>query len=81
MSEDLWIAPESVARYLDGKFGDAIDDTRAAMVPLARLLPSARLAAEALRLYKQFRPEVPVSVRGWGTEGELDIERILALAQ
>lgn len=75
------IAPESVARYLDSKFGEAFPSVRKAMKTLTRSIPPETLAAEAFKLYEQFRPEVPAGVRGWGAEGELDIDRILALAQ
>jgi hypothetical protein len=74
------IPPESVARYLHGKFGDALADVRAAMERLARSLPPERLAVEAFHLYEEFRPEVPAGVKGWGVKGTLDIDRILALA-
>jgi hypothetical protein len=74
------ISPQSVARYLDGKFGEALLDARAAMERLARSLPPERLAVEAFHLYEQFRPEVAAGVKGWGAKGTLDIGRILALA-
>ena len=81
VSKDRPIAPESVARYLDSKFGEALPAVRQAMKTLARSMPPERLAAKAFKLYEQFRPEVPAGVRGWGAEGRLDTRRILALAQ
>jgi hypothetical protein len=51
------------------------------METLARSMPPEALAAEAYKLYEEFRPEVPVGVRGWGAEGRLDTRRILALAR
>ena len=81
LSKDVPISPESVARYLDAKFGAALSDARAAMERLARSLPPIRLAAEAFALYERFRPEVPAGVKGWGAKGTLDIGRILNLAK
>ncbi len=81
LSKDQVIPPESVARYLDGKFGDALADARAAMERLARSLPPERLAVEAFHLYEEFRPEVPSGVKGWGVKGTLDIGHILDLAK
>jgi len=81
LSKDQPVSPESVARYLEAKFGDALPEARAAMESLASSLPPERLAVEAFRLYEQFRPEVPAGVKGWGAKGTLDIGRILALAE
>jgi len=80
-SKDRPIASASVERYLDAKFGDALPAVRKAMETLARSMPPEALAAEAYKLYEEFRPEVPVGVRGWGAEGRLDTRRILALAR
>lgn len=81
LSKEQPIVPESVTRYLDGKFGEALSDVRAAMEHLAKSLPPERLAVEAFHLYEQFRPEVPPGLKGWGSKGTLDIGRILALAR
>ena len=59
VSKDRAIAPESVARYLDSKFGEWLPTVRKAMETLVRSMPPERLAAEAFQLYEQFRPEVP----------------------
>ncbi len=80
LAKDAPASPESVARYLEGKFGDALPEVRAAMERLAGSMPPERLAAEAFHLYEQFRPEVPAGVKGWGAAGPLDIARILALS-
>jgi hypothetical protein len=72
--------PESVARYLEGKFKDHYDDAKAAMEALARSMPPKRLAAEAYRLYEEFRPSVPAGVSGWGAAGKLDLARIRKMA-
>lgn len=81
LSKDRPIAPESVERYLVSKFGDALDDVRAAMTTLARSRPPEDLADEAFSLYEDFRPAVPAGVQGWGAAGVLDIGRIAALAE
>ncbi len=80
LAKEKPISPESVMRYLDSKFGDALSDVRAAMERLATSLPPERLAAEAFHFYEQFRPKVPAGTTGWGAKGTLDVDRILALA-
>jgi len=80
-SKDRPIAPERVERYLQGKFGAALDDARAAMMALARALPPRKIAADAYGLYEEFRPDIPAGVRGWGAEGTLDLDQIRALAK
>jgi hypothetical protein len=79
LSKDQPITPESVVRYLEGKFGDALSEVRAAMERAANAFPPEKLAAEAFNLYEQFRPEVPRGRSGWGAKGTLDLERIRAL--
>jgi hypothetical protein len=71
----------SVERYLQGKFGDVLDDVRAAMQRLARSMPPATLAARAFALYEQFRPAIPAGVGGWGAKGTLSLEKIASLAK
>jgi hypothetical protein len=70
----------SARRYLEGKFGEALPAVRAAMTRLARSMSAEDLAADAYRLYEDFRPAIPRGVRGWGAEGVLDLDRIRALA-
>jgi hypothetical protein len=81
LAKDKPVSPESVARYLESKFGAALPDARAAMERLARSLPPERLAAEAFHLYEQFRPDVPRGRGGWGAKGNLDLGRIRSLAE
>ena len=50
------------------------------MDQLARSLTPRKLAANAYALYEKFRPAVPAGTRGWGARGELDLERLKALA-
>jgi hypothetical protein len=74
-------APDSVHRYLEKHFGDALDPVRAAMRALASSRSKDELAEEAFALYESFRPGIPRGVRGWGAKGVLDLERIRALAE
>ncbi len=74
------ISSASVERYLANKFGDRLDDARAAMTGLARSMSPSELARSAYDLYEQFRPAVPAGVRGWGAAGELDLDNIMGLA-
>jgi hypothetical protein len=78
LSKGKPIAPDSVQRYLEGKFGDALQQVEATMLGLARSLPPDELAARACALYEAFRPAVPAGTRGWGAAGVLDLERIRA---
>jgi len=80
LSKERPISPASVERYLASKFGERLADTRAAMTRLARSMPLHELAKHADAFYEEFRPAVPAGVRGWGAAGELDLDRILALA-
>jgi hypothetical protein len=73
--------PASVHRYLESKFGVALEEVRAAMSALAKSRSKEQLAAEAFTLYEAFRPGIPRGVRGWGAKGVLDLDRIRALAK
>ncbi len=73
--------PESVARYLKSKFGDALPDVQKAMEKLARSRKPDALAAQAYSLYAEFRPEIPAGTKGWGAQGELDLEYVVSLSR
>ena len=75
------IAPRSVERYLEAKFGARLPEARAAMTRLARTLPPRTLARQAYALYERFRPEIPRGIRGWGAAGTLDLDQIAGLAK
>jgi hypothetical protein len=81
VNKDRPISAASVERYLLGKFGENLDRTRSAMEKLAKSLPPHEIASRAYHLYEQFRPEIPAGVRGWGAAGDLDLDRIEALAE
>jgi hypothetical protein len=74
------ITPESVTRYLEGKFGDDLAAARSAMEVLARSFEPQQLEAKAYSLYEKFRPQIPEGKRGWGAQGVLDLDHIRSLA-
>jgi hypothetical protein len=75
------ISPESVERYLAGKFKDRLGDVRAAMAELAGSMSPEELQRRAYELYEAFRPEIPAGSRGWGAYGALDLAAIRRLAK
>jgi hypothetical protein len=81
LSKNKPIDPASVERYLEGKFGEALEDARTAMNTLARAHTPAELARRAYGLYADFRPDIPAGKKGWGAEGRLSLDRIRKLAQ
>jgi hypothetical protein len=81
VSKDKPIAPASVQRYLESKFGDALGAVEQAMNQLAASLPVDDLAHRAYALYEAFRPAVPAGVSGWGAAGVLELERIRKAAR
>ena len=74
------VDPGGVERYLEGKFGEALPAVRGAMTALAKGFKADQLAREAFGLYEEFRPAIPEGVGGWGAKGELDLNRVRALA-
>jgi len=75
------IDAESVQKYLKQKFGDDLDEARAAMGILAKAYTPKQLEGEAYSLYEKFRPEIPEGKKGWGAKGDLDLEYIISLAK
>jgi len=74
------INPASVQRYLESKFGEALEDTCQAMQRLAASRTLDALADQAYHLYEQFRPATPAGVKGWGAAGTLHLDTIRKLA-
>ena len=68
--------PESVEKYLAGKFGSHLDEASSAMIALARSIPVPEINRRAFGLYTKFRPEVPEGVEGWGAAGALSLDAI-----
>lgn len=81
LSKDQPVDPRSVQRYLDKKFGEDLPRVEAAMRSLAESFPEDELSKKAYSLYEKFRPQIPEGTRGWGAEGELDLEKIASLAK
>ena len=75
------IDAESVQKYLRQKFGEELDEARAAMEKLAKAYPPKQLESKAYDLYEKFRPEIPEGKKGWGAKGELDLDYIRSLAE
>ena len=71
----------SVEAYLKQKFKDELEDTRAAMDKLAKAYTPKQLEKEAYGLYEKFRPKIPEGKKGWGAQGELDLDYIRSLAK
>jgi len=78
---DKTVEPEGVERYLEQKFGAALEDIRKAMRALARSFGPSELNDRGFGLYERFRPAIPEGVRGWGAKGELDLTVIRSLAK
>jgi hypothetical protein len=74
------ISPESVEKYLEGKFGAALVDTRKAMTELARAYSPTILSGLAYELYAEFRPVVPGGKKGWGAKGRLSLNKLAKMA-
>jgi hypothetical protein len=68
--------PDSVERYLRGKFGDALVPVRTEMKRLASRFTPEQLNQEGFHLYEQCRPAVPRGERGWGAKGVLEASKI-----
>jgi hypothetical protein len=71
----------SVESYLQKKFGDDLDDARAAMEKLSKAYTPKQLESQAYDLYEKFRPKIPEGTKGWGAKGELDLDYIRSLAE
>ena len=80
VSKDKPIEPASVQRYLESKFGAALEEAYEAMQRLATSRPPTTLMDEAYQLYEQFRPAIPAGPQGWGAAGTLNLEAIRKLA-
>ncbi len=74
------IDAESVETYLKQKFGEGLDEARAAMQKLAKAYTPKQLESKAYDLYEKFRPEIPEGKKGWGAKGDLDLDTIGSLA-
>lgn len=73
------VAPTSVTKYLQSKFGERLPEVRGAMEKLAHSHGPEALTNKAFQLYEAFRPEIPEGERGWGAKGTLSLETIRQL--
>ncbi len=81
LSKEQPISPSSVEKYLSSKFKDSLGPVSTAMAQLADSRDPEELAAEAYRLYEQFRPAIPAGEAGWGAAGVLSLATIRKLAK
>lgn len=81
IAKDRPVGPDVVRRYLEEKFGAALDGVVKAMKELAGSLPPRDLNEKGFALYERFRPSVPKGVGGWGAKGRLDLKTIRVLAE
>ena len=75
------IDPDSVEMYLEGRFGDHLDESRSALEHLAKSYTPRELESRAYDLYEKFRPEIPEGKKGWGAKGQLDLDYVRSLAK
>ena len=75
------IYADSVQRYLQQKFGEDLDESRAAMEKLSKAYTPKQLESKAYDLYEKFRPEIPEGKKGWGAKGDLDLDYIVSLTK
>lgn len=81
LSKDKPIEPESVRKYLESKFDDALDDATEAMRTLAGSVGAGELAEVGFNLYEEFRPDIPSGTKGWGAKGRLDLDKLRSMAR
>ena len=74
------MAPASVEKYLQSKFGERLPEVRSAMKKLAQSRAHDVLVDKAFQLYEAFRPEIPTGESGWGAKGKLSLKKIRELA-
>ena len=79
--KDKPIDPVGVQRYLETKFGENLALVRQVMEQLARAFKGKALADVAYGLYEQFRPRIASGKRGWGQQGDLDLELMRSLGE
>jgi len=79
--KDKPIDPGKTQKYLETKFAESLDATRAAMETLAAAFEPESLEEVAYELYETFRPKIASGKRGWGQKGELHLGLIRSLAK
>ena len=71
--------PESVRKYLAGRFQENLPWVETKLVELAATFNAAELDREAMNIYMRLRPNVPKGRQGWGRAGLLDTDKLDAL--
>ncbi len=64
LSGESPIRTKSVQKYLESKFGDALEDVSNAMLELSKSLPPSQLAGKTYAVYETFEPQIPPGKRG-----------------
>ena len=72
-------SPESVRKYLAGRFKDDLPLVESKLAKLAETFEPEELSREAMDVYMRLRPNVPKGRDGWGKAGLLETEKIDAL--
>ena len=75
------MAPTSVAKYFQSKFGERLPEVRGAMEKLAQSQGPEILATCAFKLYEAFRPEIPEGEGGMGCERDVKLGKNSAVGQ
>lgn len=73
--------PESIRRYLRGRFKEDLAAVESRLMALAMTYAPQALDQEAMNVYMSLRPNVPKGRKGWGKAGLLDmnaIDRLIA---
>ena len=80
LSGEIPIHPESVQKYLEGKFGDASEDVSSAMMELAKSLPPLNWRKRPIPCKRNSGRKFLSSRKGWGASGKLDLDFIRKMA-
>jgi len=75
------VDPESVRKYLVGRFKENLSLVAAKLVELAETFEPAELDRAAMDVYMRLRPNVPKGREGWGKAGLLDTDKVDALVR
>jgi len=68
--------PESVRKYLRGRFKEALSTVEEKLTALAETFEPEELDRVAMDIYMRLRPNVPKGREGWGKTGLLDTVKI-----
>ena len=71
--------PESVRKYLAGRFKENLPLVETKLIELAAIFDPAELDREAMSIYMRLRPNVPKGREGWGQAGLLDTDKLVVM--